>query len=165
MDCWPVPVFPQNIIQLHIQEIFCFDGKEKCLGLPLVENLHSPFENLLISLLHDAMVLNLSQPFRREKKENQLLMSRLEKLYSRWCKFLLGRKKYTTSVIFFCLSLFSCFYYVFFFKWNWECDQPKLIVTLIFKWWEIWWWMWFSCKTRLVKLPQILPLCIKVLII
>ena len=29
MDCSPVPIFPQNIIQLHIQEIFPFDGKEK----------------------------------------------------------------------------------------------------------------------------------------
>ena len=29
MDCLPVPIFPQNTIQLHIQEIFRFDGKEK----------------------------------------------------------------------------------------------------------------------------------------
>ena len=100
--------------------------------------------------------ISLSLSEERKKKKNQLLISRLEILYSRWYKFLLGRKKYTTSLIFFCLSLFSGFFF-FFFKWNWECDQPKLIVTLIFKLWEIWWWMWFSCKTRLVKLTQIFP--------
>jgi hypothetical protein len=47
-------------------------GKEKTekegLRLPLEENLHSPFENLLISLPHGAMVLNLSQPFKRGEK-------------------------------------------------------------------------------------------------
>ena len=49
--------------------------------IPVVENLHSPFEHLLSILQHDAMVLDLSQPvqhqsFRsaylfREKKEKR----------------------------------------------------------------------------------------------
>lgn len=45
--------------------------KTECLGLPLEENLHSPFESLLIVLLHDAMALDPSQPFIKDRKKKK----------------------------------------------------------------------------------------------
>lgn len=85
MDCWPVTVFSQI---MHINKyIQLFDGnkksekqKKECVGLPLEENRRSPFENLLVFLLHGATGLDLSQPFKKRGKD-QIQIFRLETRY------------------------------------------------------------------------------------
>jgi hypothetical protein len=42
--------------------------KKERVGLPLEENRRSPFENLLVFLLHGATGLDLSQPFKKRGK-------------------------------------------------------------------------------------------------
>jgi hypothetical protein len=63
---------------MHINKYMqLFDGnkitekqkkKKECVGLPLEENRRSPFENLLVCLLHGATGLDLSQPFKKRGK-------------------------------------------------------------------------------------------------